>query len=274
MDDVSSVKCSICDAIFGSEHLLKKHIETLHNKDRHYKCSACNRTFNRLYHLKRHVLIHEDSESVLKSSFHGKEVCDICGQMFAKRSSLKNHKLWAHEYGTKFCCSHCKKCFPSESLLAAHVERVHENGKKHKCPFCDEMFTKMSELSDHKKRVHPFPFKCDICGKVYRRKENLTYHTKSHFSDVEQRKAYKCSVEGCGKCFTKKNNLKTHVLNSHGGDLPYTCDECGKKFLYQSWLTVHIRKHHTPAIQRSGSVTIPEDFFDESNLMRTSGVHI
>jgi KRAB domain-containing zinc finger protein len=42
-------------------------------------------------------------------------------------------------------------------------------------------------------------------------------------------KPYKCDI--CGKGFSKKDGLQTHV-RTHTGDKPFKCDihECGKRF--------------------------------------------
>ena len=57
-----------------------------------------------------------------------------------------------------FRCSYCPKEFGHLSSLESHVERLHTNEAKHNC---------------------------DVCGKAYSSKSNLTAHRKIHSGDKD-----------------------------------------------------------------------------------------
>ena len=91
--------------------------------------------------------------------------CDICGESFACRSDLKQHKK-SHVEHKPFKCEYCNKAFRAKTKLVYH-ERGHTGER---------------------------PFTCDICGKAFARKEILVLHERTHtgtdyFFDISKTKS-------------------------------------------------------------------------------------
>ncbi|MEQ2303856.1 hypothetical protein AMECASPLE_021107 [Ameca splendens] len=78
--------------------------------------------------------------------------------------------------------------------------------------------------------------KCDVCGKVFKKKHHFNRHQRIH-SGV---RPYTCTI--CGKGFTQSGHLKNHI-RTHTGERPFSCDTCGKSFSQVVSLNVHMRIH-------------------------------
>ena len=74
---------------------------------------------------------------------------------------------------------------------------------------------------------------CQICGKMIL---DLTLHMKVH-SDI---KPFKCEI--CDKEFKRKNELTAHQ-KYHTGAKPFKCKLCSKGFGSSSNLAMHMRTH-------------------------------
>lgn len=78
--------------------------------------------------------------------------------------------------------------------------------------------------------------KCDVCRKVFKRKEFLMQHLKSHIG----LRPFKCDDPSCNKSFSRKEHLLRHVV-SHTGQKQFTCDVCKKLFSRKDNLNKHRR---------------------------------
>lgn len=68
------------------------------------------------------------------------------------------------------------------------------------------------------------PQSCDICGKVLRNSTTLKNHYKTHLPPEQRVAKFVCEV--CGKGFDIKNQLTFHAY-SHRDRKALKCDECG-----------------------------------------------
>lgn len=77
---------------------------------------------------------------------------------------------------------------------------------------------------------------CEICSKVFKRKEHLAQHTKLHLG----LRPFRCEEPNCNKTFSRKEHLMRHCV-SHTGKKQFDCDICHKLFSRKDNLNKHKR---------------------------------
>ena len=151
-----------------------------------------------------------------------KYVCeyDGCSMSFSRPNRLEIH-VRTHTGERPYVCDYedCKKSYVRKMHLDRHIDTAH---------------SKKTEL------LHHCTF--DGCTKYFASKCGLNKHIKSSHQDPNN---YRCPVEGCGKAFHKKHQLRAHGFE-HSGVLPFQCDVegCNKQFTQTSHLQRH-KKIHT-----------------------------
>lgn len=63
---------------------------------------------------------------------------------------------------------------------------------------------------------------------------NQNKKINSGIDKKENKKNFKCSYEGCNKCYKSKENLTLHYKNIHLNEKPYTCKFCKATFSHRN----------------------------------------
>jgi KRAB domain-containing zinc finger protein len=95
-------------------------------------------------------------------------------------------------------------------------------------------------MEDHQEMIITL-FCCPLegCGKEYKSKFNLKRHVEfNHLG----KKPFVCPT--CSRLFVSKQNLTEHQF-IHSGIKPYKCNNCGQKFRQISQLSLHKRTHNS-----------------------------
>ncbi|XP_052837764.1 zinc finger and SCAN domain-containing protein 12 [Drosophila gunungcola] len=139
-----------------------------------------------------------------KSKIEDKLVCNLCGNVFYKKSMFTAHLMTHTEY-KPHQCEICNKAFRQMGELRAHIRR-HTGVRPYKCMYCDRHFYDRSERVRHE-RVHTNtrPYACQECGKTFTHTAILKNHLLVHSGE----KNYSCDI--CSKSFTLLHQLKAHL---------------------------------------------------------------
>ena len=81
------------------------------------------------------------------------------------------------------------------------------------------------------------PHQCDHCPQVFTRRDNL----KQHILSIHNGKRYPCDL--CPKSFTQSGSLNLHVKTAHGG-VRVKCDQCDKTYARLHGLKQHLMQAH------------------------------
>ncbi|UNI16238.1 hypothetical protein JDV02_002694 [Purpureocillium takamizusanense] len=83
-------------------------------------------------------------------------------------------------------------------------------------------------------------FQCTVegCGKFFSRSYNYKSHLETH--DEQREYPFPCLVSGCHKKFVRKTDLQRHHQSVHAKERNYRCDYCGRLFARKDTLRRHM----------------------------------
>ncbi|XP_007124754.1 zinc finger protein 287 [Physeter macrocephalus] len=129
-----------------------------------------------------------------------------------------------------------KATFSHVSYGIVH-RKIYPGEKPYKCNVCGKKFRKYPSLIKHQSsHAKEKSYECEECGKEFRHVSSLIAHQRMHTGE----KPYECHQ--CGKAFSQRAHLTIHQ-RIHTGEKPYKCDDCGKDFSQRAHLTIHQRTH-------------------------------
>ncbi|XP_061396954.1 zinc finger protein 845-like [Musca vetustissima] len=227
-----------CETIEDNDQFIAQYLPNI-------ECVVCKDTFATFTLLVEHF-----------RQQHSNEECHIlcCGFKLNQQSTVVQH-LKAHTHPRKYKCELCNACFTMQHTLDYHMRMEHQNTQNGggiiysdaiaiednslaeinmdkftiqesddfiaqwlpslECELCREPFTTFTLLHNHFRDAHPsekLSIRC--CDKAFFTRSKIQRHLCVHL----QNKAFKCQL--CGKRYSKKATIQTHMLKQHYGNIP------------------------------------------------------
>ena len=156
-------ECSDCEISFDTRISLKNHTEASHKKNVEYNCHYCSFQGHDEASLKKHYSVskHNSSEegSLIENNFH----CHSCGENFALKKTMMEHRRDQHKDQIKRCRYFLNGIceFEDETCWYRHSDNQNE-GSEFRCSFCDVVLKSKAELIAHRQNAHA-PDKVKVC---------------------------------------------------------------------------------------------------------------
>lgn len=194
-DTPTYFKCNDCDRAFNTVSTLQKHTRKAHTKNNENRkqetqkdyilyftivCKICNQDIgaNYLNHL------HPESKNSEILVFR----CKICGNEFNKLQDANKHRKVRHLNKPKMYNIWPKRCLFCPAILKSLQDKIQHDNKEH---------------------ISLKKFKCDICNKLFLKRENLKIHRDAHSTQ----RNFICQF--CGKRFNSSNYLVSEILHCY-----------------------------------------------------------
>ncbi|CAH1982949.1 unnamed protein product [Acanthoscelides obtectus] len=228
-----SFKCPYCDKLFYQQKGLNHHVKVYHDKK--FMCTvSCGKIFRSEKELNDHTC-------PLPTPKVKRFPCDVCGTKFTEKKNLHMHKKRHTELKTKYTCPICGVELSFRETYLKHV-RLHE-GPGFLCDICNKMYKRKDILVEHKRLTHGnLTVACEVCSKQIAPK-NLKKHLLLHQPD----KGFKCPI--CNFAFKQQNALQRHMKSHEREDdtkscYPFSCPVCKKKMKHRYSLKRHVLISH------------------------------
>ena len=199
-------------------------------KSKNFHCNICKKAFFNGQYLSDHISFVHNGIKANK--------CEMCGKEFAYKSSMLNHFQYT-------------KCFPlnvkietSENLISSSSTRSRKIAvKKFACDICHKLFQRKQHLDDHISSFHEGvkAHQCEKCGQEFATKGNFLVHEKICDGSNKSDKLV-CHI--CSKSFPNHQYLEDHISSIHERIKKHFCEICGMDFGFKHMMMQHCRKNN------------------------------
>ncbi|XP_057661558.1 zinc finger protein 718-like isoform X8 [Diorhabda carinulata] len=164
-------------------------------------------------------------------------------------------------------CDQCGSVLSTKKLLKKHM-LIHTKERDFPCEVCGKLFRFRYQVTAHMKSHNKPTYQCEICSQMFVHKSHLNFHRKKHLGE------YIATCRGCGMQFRTTKELKEHKSHCHIED-SIICDICGKKLNSLSILKEH-KLTHDPNYGKEkpfGCEICPKKFLNLRNLKAHMKIH-
>ncbi|BET02995.1 Zinc finger protein [Nesidiocoris tenuis] len=217
-----------------------------------YLCPCCPKDFKLPASLEQHFIDHAAETDSW--------VCCECDQIFADQFVLHRHFHKDH-MGQWFCVMCLAEDLEAPNISTfkefyTHIFGLHSNGHQskefaHKCMICLRSFATKGSLKLHTttcKKSAEQKFSCASCGKVFSKKIHLNSHMRFSHPDIDVDPRFKYKCPNCPQRYmTEDELLVDHAKEGciTPGDV---CDLCGEIYYIRGGLEAHMKAAHSQTV--------------------------
>lgn len=237
------INCHICGFVVVTEQILREHIKTKHGVgDANENGNDISLEFNEENNDNPTSGTNDQSKKRVRSRRFS---CDVCSKFFKQKAALVKH-------------------MKQHSRIEDGGEE--DDGNNTSDDISDNYDTDDSDAVNSKtKSTSGVP--CNLCGKIYERKDHMLKHFKTFHPQNEDALGIVLDVinkhEGigfpCTSCptvYPNRDSLRRHLRRTHGihrdnkTNQCLTCDECGKVFYRPKCFATHLKKHRETIVEK------------------------
>ena len=143
----------------------------------------------------------------------------------------------------KYVCNEHNKCYVYKKSYDEHLCRDHSDGNyRFVCDYCGKGFFHKSEFSIHRDSVH-LKRKDYACNKCQQRAFTSIGHLNAHLAICGKEAKEQCGI--CGKMYSTKETLFTHINDVHKEGVTRPCPFCDEKvYTSEGGYYKHMRVKH------------------------------
>ncbi|CAH0669214.1 unnamed protein product [Spodoptera exigua] len=274
--------CSECSKTFANRQNLKRHLNTVHAIQ--FTCDECKMTFKKKNQLTAHMYQHTGIKAFK---------CDLCPDTFVSLYLKKRHM----RYHKTYKCEDCDLVFNHWSKYQKHKKSEHVQNysstpqqlKSLKSLFESNVTVIHPKFNlflpgGAERRMFPSPsagedaevFVCNECKRTFKERVHMVRHLKTHGQKTIT-KTFPCPYEDCPRFYSRKSNLKQHILVNHM-KMYHKCTICQAELSTKAKLNYHMQLHNkvnSPVVPDSNKERKPrkdEGTFKVSTALKLSGL--
>ena len=239
-------QCHVCKKYFVNNLNKFRHLEQVHymiSKIMH-KCDKCQKGFMTVQLLDEHKCPNNQDFIIYNYADDSKNVTEMTIDVTSvTQTQIKEAKSERID----FICGLCQKTFINLTELNTHDcnnQKFPGIMKRSQCGLCREVFPNVDTWKNHMKYVHNNKYKCEICQETFNIFRLLKLHTNK-FHKKSQPKPDDVTCDLCGKIFLREEGLKIHILSAHNTAMKkFACEFCDNVFSEEVNLKNHISNCH------------------------------
>ena len=238
--------CPTCSSSFKAISSVRRHIKSVHVKEKQFVCSLCERRYMHKYDLENHFTKKHSSTF----NCNDRKVCPDCQSFFTSTTQLMEHMQKTHKKTINYSkCPFCIKTFFDPIYLKQHFKRVHGNDPCSLliCKFCPVVSDVLETFTCHMSSSHSWESTLICtrkgCNKYFQTEEELLSHLKTHPKQTWTRKKSEASSFKCWECGTQcetREMMVTHFTDLHSCLPRFECKACSTFFRDKDDLSMHI----------------------------------